>query len=95
MAKIILPLQLLRNFLIVLDGVYVYPEAPIGPRPVGPGPYRAVIDTGSGNSWIKPEIGGSFESYPVDDLVLDQGKDSESGFVDVKFGFMKDLAGKP
>lgn len=92
---IALPLLLLPNMLPVLDGVYVYATPP-RVSPCSPGPYRSLIDTGSGNSWVKPEIGDLLETFPMKDLVIDRGDGIElEASVDVKSGFMKGLRGKP
>ena len=93
--KITLPLVLLPNMHLVLEGVYVYAEPPLI-EPTVPGPYRALIDTGAGNSWIKPSLGSLMAPYPLDQLVVDEGKGKQEDItVDVKFGFQKGLTGKP
>ena len=93
--QIVLTLRLLSNYLPVLEGVYVHPEAPLI-RPTMPGPYRAVIDTGSSHSWVKPAIGDMLQPHSLEGYVLDRGDGVEEDLaLDVKSGFMKGLQGKP
>jgi hypothetical protein len=93
--KITLPLVLLPNMQLVLEGVYVYAKPPLM-KPTVPGPYRALIDTGTGNSWVKPSLGSLMASVALEELVVDEGKGKEEDMtVDVKFGFQKGLTAKP
>jgi hypothetical protein len=93
--KITLPLILLPNMQLVLKGVYVYAKPP-QMKPTVPGPYRALIDTGTGNSWVKPSLGSLMAPYPLDELLVDEGKGKQENMtVDVKFGFQKGLSAKP
>lgn len=93
--RIALPLALLPNLLPSLDGVYVHAQAP-RTRPIYPGPYRAMIDTGASHSWVKPHIGDSLESHSLEGYVVDRGDGTEEDAgIDVKVGFMKGLSGKP
>ena len=93
--KIALPLVLLSNFQLVLEGVYVYAKPPVM-KPTGPGPCRALIDTGTGNSWVKTSLGSQMAPYPLDELLVDEGKGNQGDMtLDVKFGFQKGLTGKP
>ncbi|MGA9641219.1 MAG: hypothetical protein WBQ72_07470 [Terriglobales bacterium] len=93
--KLAIPICLLQNLLPVLDGVYVHAQAPTV-RPQAPGPYRALIDTGSSHSWVKPHIGNALQPHSLEGYVLDHGHGTEEDAnIDVKFGFMKGLSGKP
>jgi hypothetical protein len=93
--KLMLPLRLAQNLLPLLDGVYVHAEAPLT-VPLGTGPYRALIDTGSSHSWVKPNIGDSLQRHSLEGYVVDRGNGTEEdAALDVKFGFMKGFSGKP
>jgi hypothetical protein len=93
--QVVLPLRLLPNLLPVLEGVYVHPEAPLT-KPTVPGPYRALIDTGSSHSWVKPAIGDLLQPHSLEGYVLERGDGIEEDLaLDVKSGFMKGLQGKP
>ena len=93
--KLVIPIGLLQNLLPVLDGVYVHAQAPTT-RPGAPGAYRALIDTGSSHSWVKPHIGDALQPHSLDGYALDRGDGTEEDAnIDVKFGFMKGLPGKP
>jgi hypothetical protein len=90
-----LPLALLPNLLPVLEGVYVHAQGPTT-SPALPGPYRALIDTGSSHSWVKPPIGESLQPHSLEEYVVDRGDGAEEdAAIDVKSGFMKGLEGKP
>ena len=93
--KLALPLILLPNLLPMLQGVYVPARGPMT-KPPSPGPYSALIDTGASHSWVKPHIGDSLEPHSLEGYVVHHGdgKEEDAG-VDVKFGFMKGLNGKP
>jgi hypothetical protein len=88
--RIELPCVMLRNLLIMLEGVFVHLQPPAKP-PTHRGPYRAIIDTGSSNTWVCPKIGDLLAPYPAEELDLD-GKHST---LDVKFGFQKGQTAKP
>ncbi len=91
--RLILPLVLEPNLLPYLDGVYA--QAPQS-APATPGTYRALIDTGASHSWVKPHIGDSLPPHSLDGYVIDRGDGIEEDLgVDVKFGFMKGLSGRP
>jgi hypothetical protein len=93
--KIGLPLILLPNLLPTLEGVFVHAQTPVA-RPLTPGTYRALIDTGASHSWVKPQIGDTLEPHSLKGYVLDRGDGKEEEIiVDVKSGFMKGLNGKP
>ena len=93
--QVVLPLRLLPNLLPVLEGVYVHPEAPLT-KPTVPGPYRALVDTGSSHSWVKPTIRDLLRPHSLEGYVLDRGDGvGEDLANDVKSGFMKGLQGKP
>ena len=93
--RTLLPLSFLPNMLPVLDGVYVHAYAPVA-KPVLPGPYRALIDTGSSHSWVKPAIGDNLRSHSLEGYVVDRGNNEEEEvLVDVKTGFLKGLSGNP
>lgn len=93
--RLALPLVLLPNLLPILEGVYVHAQAP-SIRPSAPGQYRALIDTGATHSWVKPHIGDSLQPYSLEGYVVDRGDGTEEDAgIDVKFGFMKGLKGKP
>lgn len=93
--KLILPLTLLRNLLPVLDGVHIHARGPLTP-PLSPRPYRALIDTGSSHTWIKPSIGEGLEPHSLEGYVTDRGDGvEEDAGIDVKAGFMKGLSGQP
>jgi hypothetical protein len=93
--RIGLHVVLLSNLLPVLDGVYVHAQAP-ATRPLSPGPYRALIDTGASHSWVKPQIGDSLQSHSLEGYVVDRGAGDEGDVtIDVKSGFLKGLKGKP
>ena len=65
-------------------------------RPLSPGPYRALIDTGASHSWVKPHIGGSLQPHSLEGYVVDRGDGKEEdATINVKFGFMKGLNGNP
>jgi hypothetical protein len=94
-VKLLLPLVLAQNLLPYLDGVYVHAEAPERP-PVAPGPYRALIDTGTSHSWVKPRIGDSLPTHSLEGYVVHRGDGVQGdASLDVKFGFMKGLLGPP
>jgi hypothetical protein len=93
--KLILPLGLAANLLPFLDGVYVHAQAPLT-VPSSPGPYRALIDTGASHSWVAPHIGDSLQPHSLEGYVVDRGDGTEEAAgLDVRFGFMKGLSGKP
>jgi hypothetical protein len=93
--KLGLPLLQLSNLLPVLEGVYVHAQAPVT-RPLSPGPYLALIGTGASHSWVRPQIGDSLEPHSLEGYVIDRGDGKEEdATIDVKFGFMKGLNGKP
>ena len=93
--KLALPLALLPNLLPIIDGVYVHAEAPVI-RPISPGGYRALIDTGSSHSWVKPHIGESLRPHSLEGYVVDRGEGvEENAGIEIKSGFMKGLNGKP
>jgi hypothetical protein len=93
--KLLVPLRLAPNLLPLLDGVYVHAQTPLI-VPLAAGPYRALIDTGSSHSWVKPNIGDSLQPHSLEGYVIDQGDDvEEDASLDVKFGFMKGFSGKP
>ncbi len=90
--KLALPLVLLSNLLLMLEGVYVHALAPTT-RPLSPGPFRALIDTGASHSWVKPHIGDSLQPHSLEGYIVDRGDGTEeNASVDVKAGFMKGLA---
>jgi hypothetical protein len=93
--KLTLPLSLLPNLLPIIDGVYVHAEGP-KVRPILPGQYRALIDTGASHCWVKPHIGDALRPHSLEDYVVDRGDgiEEEAGF-EIKSGFMKGLSGKP
>jgi hypothetical protein len=93
--KIALPLIALPNLLPTLRGVHVHAAAPIMP-PSSPGPYSALIDTGSSHTWVKPHVGKLLEPHSLEDYVIDRGDGvEEDAGVIVKSGFMKGLQGTP
>ena len=93
--RLALPLVLLRNWLPSLEGVYVHAQAPTT-KPISPGPYRALIDTGASHSWVKSHLGDSLQSHSLEGYVVDRGDGTEEeAGVDVKVGFMKRLSGRP
>jgi hypothetical protein len=93
--RLALPLVLLQNWLPSLEGVYVHAQAPTT-KPISPGPYRALIDTGASHSWVKSHIGDSLQSHSLEGYVVDRGDGTEEeAGVDVKVGFMKRLSGRP
>ena len=93
--RVALPLGLLSNLLPVLDGVYVHAQAPMM-RPIGPGPYRALIDTGASHSWVKPHVGDLLQPHSLEGYIVDWGDGiEENAGLEVKTGFMKGLTGKP
>jgi hypothetical protein len=93
--KLALPLALLPNLLPVLEGTYVHAHGPTT-TPTFPGPYRALIDTGSSHSWVKSRIGDSLQPHSLEGYVVDRGDGTEEdAAIDVKSGFMKGLEGKP
>ena len=95
LPKVMLPLSRLSNGILILEGVYVYANLP-QVIPDGRGPYSALIDTGSSNSWVKPKIGNQLAPYNYDDLVIDPGDGTERDIaVDIKFGFQTGLRGTP
>jgi hypothetical protein len=88
--KIELPLVMLRNLLLMLEGVFVHLHPPAKP-PTHPGPYRAIIDTGSSNTWVCPKIGDLLAPYPTEELDLGDKQSTP----EVKFGFRKGQTAKP
>jgi hypothetical protein len=93
--KIGLPLTILENYLVVLDNIYVHAQAPVA-KPVNPGLYRALIDTGASHTWVKPKIGDTLNPHSLDGYVLDRGDGKEEDLTpEVKFGFQKGLKAKP
>ena len=93
--KLALPLSLLPNLLPTLSGVFVHSKPPLF-RPTSRGPYLALIDTGATHSWVSSEIGKTLEPHSLEGYILP--KDAlawEAEGVEVKFGFMKGLKGKP
>jgi hypothetical protein len=93
--QLALPLVMLPNLLPVLEGIYVYAQPPTT-RPLSPGPYRALIDTGASHSWVKPDIGSSMQPHSLEGYVVRRGDGTEENAgIDVKSGFMKGVIGKP
>lgn len=93
--RLSLPLTLAQNLLPYLEGVYVHAEGP-GSRPITPGAYRALIDTGASHSWVKAHIGDSLQTHSLEGYVIDRGNGvEEEASLDVKLGFMRGLSGKP
>jgi len=92
--RLALPLVMLPNLLLMLEGVYVHVHPPMF-RPGSPGPYRALIDTGASHSWVKPHIGDSLQPHSLEGYIVDSGDGKEEAGIDVKVGFMKGLNGKP
>jgi len=75
--KIGLPLILLPNLLPTLEGVFVHAQTPVA-RPLTPGTYRALIDTGASHSWVKPQIGDTLEPHSLEGYFLDRGDGKEA-----------------
>jgi hypothetical protein len=93
--RLALPLVLLPNLLLSLEGVHVHAQAP-ATRPISPGPYRALIDTGASHSWVKPNVGDSLQPHSLEGYVVNHGDGAEEDAgIDVKVGFMKGLSGSP
>ena len=79
----------------MLEGVFVHAQAPTTGA-LSPRPYRALIDTGASNSWVRTHIGDMLQPYSLKGYVVDRGDGvEEEASIDVKSGFMKGLTGKP
>jgi hypothetical protein len=93
--RLLLTLDLAENLLLYLKGVYIHSQAPRS-RPVAPGPHVALIDSGASHSWVKPSIGDKLEPHSLEGYVVRRGDGvEEDAGLEVKFGFMKGLQGKP
>jgi hypothetical protein len=85
--RLLLPLAFAQNLLLYLRGVYVHAQAPQN-RPVTPGPYLAVIDSGASHSWVKPNIGDHLQRHSLEGYVIHRGDGvEEDADLDVKLGF--------
>ncbi len=92
--KITLPLTRLSNGLLILKDVYVYAQLPHA----NPVTYKcnALVDTGTGNTWIKPKIGNLLTPLDHNNHEIDYGDGAKAPMTkEVKFGFQKGLTANP